>query len=72
MSGALKLEEIVRALSSLFNRHTSVPIRGKFARLREIVMVLTADNCESAVSSNFATLTLNEVEAFFGLRIDVH
>ncbi len=70
MAGALKLEEIVRSLSALFSRHSSVSIRGKFSRLREIMMVLTADSSLSVVNENFATLTTNEVDAFYGLRID--
>jgi hypothetical protein len=69
LAGALKMEEIVRALSSLFTKHASSPVRGKFSRLREIMLVLTAENIEYARSENFTNLTANEVEAFFGLRI---
>ena len=65
------MEEIVRALSSLFSRHSSVPVRGKFSRLREIMMVLNADSGNAVLNDNYTTLTNNEVEAFFGLRIDI-
>jgi len=64
------MEEIVRALSSLYAKHASSPIRGKFSRLREIMMVLTAENYEFVRNENFTNLTANEVEAFFGLRIN--
>lgn len=63
------MEEIVRALSSLFTKHASSPVRGKFSRLREIMLVLTAENIEFARGENFTNLTANEVDAFFGLRI---
>lgn len=71
-AGALKLEEIVRALGSLFSRHASSPVRGKFARLREIMQVLTVDeSSRMAVSADsFTHLTANEVDALLGLRID--
>ena len=38
-AGALKFEECVRAISATFTRFSTVPIRGKFSRLREVMLV---------------------------------
>jgi hypothetical protein len=35
------------------------------------MMVLTSDSGIAVENENFTTLTTNEVEAFFGLRIDI-
>lgn len=72
-AGALKLEEVVRALSTLFARYSTVPVRGKFARLREVLLVLTSDSTTPAsiFTENFTQLTSNEVEAFISLRVDI-
>jgi len=72
-AGALKLEECFRSLSSMFTRYSTVPIRGKFSRLREIMQVLTSDVSAGiqAISVDvFSHLTANEVRAFLALRID--
>jgi hypothetical protein len=74
-AGALKFEECVRALSGMFARFSSGPIRGKFSRLREVMLVLTSDTGPGSVSSmadNFSLLTVNEVLAFAALRLDVN
>ena len=72
-AGALKMEEIVRTLSSLFSRYSSVPIRGRFSRLREIMLILTSDTTTNSnlISENFTQLNSNEVEAFLILRLDI-
>jgi hypothetical protein len=82
-AGALKLEEIVRALSSVFGRHSSLPVRAHFSRLREVMLVLTADASTistgaggqvggaGAFTENFSQLTASEVEVFLSLRLDV-
>ncbi len=79
-AGALKFEEVVRALSSMFSRYSSVPMRGKFSRLREILLVLTSDSGTSSggpasggglITDNFTQLTAAEVEAFVALRVDL-
>ncbi len=68
------MEEFVRVLNSLFSRHSSVPIRGKFSRLREILMVLTSDRLSDLVgensSSSFTHLLNHEVDAIYQLRVD--
>ena len=38
-AGALKFEECVRAICATFTRFSTVPIRGKFSRLREVMLV---------------------------------
>jgi hypothetical protein len=57
----------------MFTRYSTVPIRGKFSRLREILQVLTAD-VSSGMSSisvdTFSHLTASEVQAFVALRVD--
>jgi hypothetical protein len=73
-SGALKLEEIVRALSAMFTRFSSSPVRGKFSRLRELMLVLTSDSstpaAAAAVSENLTHLTASEVDVILALRVD--
>ncbi len=72
-AGALKFEECVRALTTAFTRVASSPIRGKFSRLREIMLVLTCDVTAPGggiVTDSFTALTSNEVLAFLALRID--
>jgi hypothetical protein len=66
------LEEIVRALTALFGRHSSVPVRGRFSRLREVMLVLTSDSTatSSMIADSFTQLTANEVDAFISLRLD--
>lgn len=69
-AGALKLEECIRAIVSVFTRASSSPIRGKFSRLREIMSVLTSDMSAGMFGDNFTCLTANEVVAFQSLRMD--
>jgi hypothetical protein len=70
-AGALKLEECVRALSAVFARHSSSPVRARFARLREIMLILTSDaSAPSAVLTDSSTLTNSEVQAFLALRVE--
>ncbi len=71
-AGALKLEEIVRSLSALFSRFCSVPVRGRFSRLREVMQVLTSDTTMplGMIGDSFTQLTSSEVEAFLILRVD--
>jgi hypothetical protein len=50
------------------------PIRGKFSRLREVMLVLTSDVSSSGVpnilTENFSLLTTSEIQAFAALRVD--
>ena len=70
-AGSLKLEECVRAITTLFTRASSVPIRGKFSRLREILVILTHDSStNNLVNENFTHLTMNEVKYIKSLRVD--
>lgn len=66
----MKMEEFVRILSSVFTKYSSVPVRGKFSRLKEIMAVLTADSATSAINDNYSHLTIPEIESFFYLRSD--
>lgn len=68
-AGALKLEECVRALTATFARYSTTPIRGKFSRLREIMLVLTSDG-GSGVGGDSFSLTTAEIQSFMGLRVD--
>ena len=69
-AGALKFEECVRVISATFNRFGSV--RGKFSRLREVMLVLTSDTSApgALLVNTFSHLTANEVLAFVSLRAD--
>ena len=72
-AGALKLEECFRALSNMFSRYSSTPIRGKFSRLREICQVLTADvsgGIGTIAVDTYSHLIASEVNAFIALRVD--
>ena len=72
-AGALKMEECVRALGTVFSRASGPVgggIRGKFGRLREIMLVLTSDSSSSATLAESSSLTHSEVTAFLGLRVD--
>lgn len=77
LCGALKLEEIVRALASLFSRHSagghgSGGVRSRFSRLREIMQVLTVASVHevSVAHENFAHITGTEAEGLLSLRVD--
>ncbi len=71
-AGSLKLEECVRAITTLYTRSSTVPVRGKFSRLREILVILTHDTStnSSLVNENFSHLTMNEVKNIKSLRVD--
>ena len=73
-AGALKMEEISRSLISLLSKHSTVSIRHKFSRLREINNVLTAEYGASSQSNilmeNYSYLTTNEVLMFASLRLE--
>lgn len=79
LQGALKMEEIVRALQTCFARHSSqatLNVRHKFARVREVLSVLTSADAASATSNaasfgSFVHVTQNEVEALLLLRTDL-
>jgi hypothetical protein len=62
----------VRSLSALFSRFSSVPVRGRFSRLREVMLVLTSDTTmpTGMIGDTFTQLTASEVEAFLILRVD--
>ncbi len=51
-----------------------MPVRGRFSRLREVMLVLTADSATptSAIADSFTQLTPSEVEAFLVLRLDAN
>jgi len=70
-SGALKFEECVRALTSLFSSYTNAPIRSIFGRVREILKVLTTDSGDGSNIGNnsFSHITVNEAKAFAALRV---
>eukprot|EP01042_Synura_sphagnicola_P000548 gene548-590_t len=86
-AGALKMEECVRALTALFSKHSAVSVRGRFARLREILLVLTSDLSSTASASpsgsnsdislqipsdSFVLLNLHEIKLFASLRLDIN
>lgn len=65
------MEEVARAIMSLLSSHSTKSVRGKFARLREILTVLTADfSTTNIMTESFSHLTLSEVIAFSALRLD--
>lgn len=72
-AGALKMEEISRSLISMLSKHSTVSIRQKFSRLREINNVLTADygaSQSNILMENYSYLTTNEVLMFASLRLE--
>jgi hypothetical protein len=64
------MEEIIRAINNLFNRYSSIPIRGKFSRLREVLMILTSEKLSDVINDNFNHLLHNEIENIYSLRVD--
>jgi len=79
------MEECVRALTALFSKHSAVSVRGRFARLREILLVLTSDLSSTASpsgshsdislqipSDSFVLLNLHEIKLFASLRLDIN
>lgn len=83
-AGSLKLEECVRALNQAFSSLSTVSLRKKFSRLREVLVVLTSDSTllpapasASATSTlpltqlhNLSQLTEAEAHSFLTLRSD--
>lgn len=73
-AGALKFEELVRSLGALLGRHSGLPVRGKFARLREVLQVITAEGPPQSrggrAADSFTHLTAAEVDALAALRVD--
>jgi hypothetical protein len=79
-AGALKLEECVRALNSQWSQVSTVSLRARFSRLREILIVLTSDvtaphSSASGPSAQLSLLGLSQIsdveaQAFLVLRTD--
>jgi hypothetical protein len=63
------MEEIIRTLNNLYTRHSSIPIRGKFSRLRELMIILTAEKLSDVINDNFSHLLHHEIENIYQLRI---
>lgn len=71
-SGAIKMDECVRGVITVLNKHSGTSIRSKFARIREITAVITDGSGTIATQTDqFNYLTAAEVAAFASLR-DVH
>ncbi len=64
------MEEIIRTLNALFSRHSTIPIRGKFSRLRELLIVLTSNKLSDVLNDNFTHLLHHEIENIYQLRVD--
>jgi hypothetical protein len=79
-AGALKFEECIRAVNSALSKASSTSLRGKFSRLREILLILTSDVSSLAAGGSGSgvaldagtTLSNNEVMAYLSLRADYH
>ena len=72
-AGALKIEECFRALCGIFTHAASNSLRAKFARLREVLLVLTSDVAGgSSLSHHDSFNILNEadIKTICSLRID--
>lgn len=69
-SGAMKMEEIVRAVMATFTRYSSTSVRTRFARLKEVMQVLTSASLSDSLNENYTMLTAQEVEAVFALRVE--
>jgi hypothetical protein len=69
----MKLEECIRSVNTLLSQGSTISIRGKFSRLREITLVLTSDITTSAAANFDSLVHLTEVEAqaFLSLRCDI-
>ena len=76
-SGALKFEECVRAVTSMFGKFSSNSVRTRFSRIREVMMVLTSDGSSSVeaasmtFSDSLTQLTTTEAQAILSLREDL-
>lgn len=69
-AGALKFEECVRAVMAVLTRASSTPIRSRFSRLREVLMVLTSDVRSSTFADSLSQLTPTEAQTILSLRRD--
>ena len=69
-AGALKFDECVRAVISMCNKESTLPIRSKFSRLREVMMVLTSDVRSTSFAESLSQLTSTEAQAIISLRLD--
>jgi hypothetical protein len=63
------MEEIIRILNNVFTRHSSIPIRGKFSRLKELMIILTAEKLSDIINDHFNHLLHHEIENIYQLRI---
>ena len=71
-SGAIKMDECIRGVITVLNKHSGTSIRSKFARIREITAVITDSSGAIATQTDqFNYLTAAEVAAFASLR-DAH
>ena len=74
-SGAIKMDECVREVISMVSRYAGgASVRGKFARIKEIMSVVTAEQTAGVVlnAKDFSFLTAAEIAAFSSLRISDH
>lgn len=71
-AGALKFDECVRAVISMCNKESDLPIRSKFSRLREVMMVLTSDVRSTNFAESLSQLTPTEAQAIINLRLDTN
>jgi len=69
-AGALKFEECVRAVMAVLTRASVTPIRSRFSRLREVLMVLTSDVRSSTFADSLSQITPTEAQAILSLRRD--
>ena len=69
-AGALKFEECVRSYISMTGKISNLPIRSKFSRLREVMMVLTSDVRSASFADTLSQLTATEAQSILALRLD--
>ncbi len=69
-AGALKFEECVRAIMSVFVRASTTSIRNRFSRLREVLMVLTSDVKNAGFADSLAQISAAEAQTILSLRRD--
>jgi hypothetical protein len=68
----MKLEECVRAVITVVTKRSASSVRGKFSRLREVLVVITAEGGTSSLQSDsFVHLTEGEIHALLTLRSDL-
>ena len=64
------MEREVRAIISYLTSLTSISMRDKFCRLRDILSILSLDSVSEAADLNPSSITMNEVKTFLKLRTD--